>query len=98
MRFAPISLFRISGGSMEPNFSNGDLVLVFNWAYLLKQIKKGDVVIFLKNGKKMIKRISNIKTGEVFLEGDNKAASTDSRKFGWVKRSDIIGKVIFKGF
>ncbi|MCR5307624.1 MAG: signal peptidase I, partial [bacterium] len=35
---------------------------------------------------------------EYFIMGDNRGDSTDSRKFGPVKRSDIAGKVLFDFF
>jgi len=35
--------------------------------------------------------------GEYFIVGDNSANSYDSRHYGPVKRSDIIGKVMFYG-
>ncbi len=37
-------------------------------------------------------------TGEYFLLGDNRAASLDSRIFGAVPRSFIVGKVWFRGW
>ena len=37
-----------------------------------------------------------IPAGEVWVMGDNRGHSTDSRSFGTVKECDIIGKVILK--
>lgn len=50
------------------------------------------------NGKDIIKRIQNIhdrNTFEIFVTGDNPKESTDSRSFGWIKKNQIIGKVIY---
>lgn len=64
--------------------------------------KKGDIVAIKVNGKEMIKRIhlsSDPPAGEAgrgtFVIGDNQEESIDSRKFGPIKRSQIIGKVIW---
>jgi len=35
---------------------------------------------------------------EVFVLGDNRVASSDSRVFGPIKRSSIVGKVFFRAF
>ena len=43
---------RVIGVSMEPQFSNGQKVLVNRYAYLLTAPHKGDVVAFLPNGNK----------------------------------------------
>lgn len=43
---------RVIGVSMEPQFSNGQKVLVNRYAYLLTAPQKGDVVAFLPNGNK----------------------------------------------
>jgi len=39
-----------------------------------------------------------LKAGEYFLMGDNRAASLDSRYFGPIQRSAIIGRVWVRGF
>lgn len=75
---------------MLPTLKPGTDVLVFCWFYTPKV---GDIVAFKKDEKEMIKRIQKIK-GKIFVSGDNTKESTDSRNFGWIKREDIIGKVI----
>ncbi len=80
---------------MLPTYKPGQEVLSFNWAYLFKQPKVGEVVVLQQNGKKMIKRIKQMKpNGEIYVLGDNETASTDSRSFGWIKPTQIQGKVI----
>ncbi|OGY51260.1 MAG: signal peptidase I [Candidatus Buchananbacteria bacterium RIFCSPHIGHO2_02_FULL_45_11b] len=39
-----------------------------------------------------------IKAGEYYLLGDNRSASLDSRMFGPVKRDQIIGKTLLRGW
>lgn len=48
-----------------------------------------------RDGKTIIKRIIKIENNRYFVEGDNKAASTDSRDFGMIDKDNIIGKVVF---
>lgn len=73
----------------------GQDVLVFKWWRLLG-IKVGDLVAFRKNGKAMVKRVRQMSSNRgIFVLGDNEKESTDSRKFGWIDKKDILGKVIW---
>ncbi len=78
---------------MLPTLKPGQDILVFCW---FLRLKKGDLVVFKKNGKELIKRVQKIHNEEYFVIGDNKKESTDSRRFGWIKKSEIIGKVIYQ--
>lgn len=83
---------------MLPKFKPGDSIISFNWAYLFSKPKVGEVVVLKKSGKDIIKRIQNIhdrNAFEIFVIGDNPKESTDSRSFGWIKKNQIIGKVIY---
>ena len=82
---------------MLPTFKSGDLVLVNRLAYFFGSPKVGDLVV-LKRGKHIIKRITAIEGEQVFVIGDNKKESTDSRNFGWINKKEIVGKVIFKNY
>lgn len=82
---------------MEPNFKEGDYVVVNKLAYLLGKPSEGDVVVF-KHPKEddmfLIKRITNAtNSDEYYVAGDNMDYSQDSRHFGPVKKSLIVGKV-----
>lgn len=68
--------------------------IVYGWRWF-KQLKPGDVVIFLHNEKEKIKRIDKIENNKVFLTGDHELASTDSRQFGWLDLDTIIAKVVW---
>lgn len=92
----PLSRFKISGHSMEPLIKNKSTVLATNVLYLFTSPKVNDIIIFEKNKKYFVKRISNIKNKKYFVIGDNMKDSLDSRKFGSILRNQILGKVIFK--
>ncbi len=93
MRF-PIGILRVKDKSMEPMLHEDDYVIV---SYFYKKPKVGDIVILShpKLGIKIVKRISRIKSGRVFVVGENELSS-DSRLFGYVNLRDIIGKVLFR--
>lgn len=84
----PISKFKVYGNSMFPILKEGQEVLTFNWA----KPKVGDIVV-VKDQK--IKRVQKIMGSKVYLVGDNRTESTDSRHFGPVDRSQVIGKVLY---
>lgn len=77
---------------MLPTLKEGQDVLVLCWFF---KLKVGDIVAIEVHGKKMVKRIHYIRGREVIVIGDNKKESTDSRKFGPIKKEQIIGKVIW---
>lgn len=79
---------------MEPTFKEGQVVWVNNWAYLTDLPKAGDLVACSHNTKVLIKRIKTINQSKVELIGDNATDSLDSREFGPVSLSDIVGKVL----
>lgn len=94
MIFFPFSRFTVHGNSMLPTLKPGQDVLVFNW-WRVVGIKAGDIAVIKKNGKEMVKRVQSVHDGEVFVEGDNKGESTDSRDFGPVSMDQIVGKITF---
>ncbi len=81
---------------MFPTLLDGDHVLVNRLAYMFHKPKVGDGVALKdpRDGKVLIKRITKIENQHYFVIGDNKHYSTDSREFGMIRRSEIIGKII----
>ncbi len=81
---------------MAPTLTAGEYVLVNRAAYLFKKPRIGHVVALHdpRDGKVLIKRITQIKGQQYFIQGDNKLVSTDSRVFGLIGKKDIIGKAI----
>lgn len=94
-RISPLVRFTIKEKSMEPNFKEGDNILVTK---IFFKLRRGDVIIFRHSTPPYVfcKRISKIFKNKYFVTGDNKRRSIDSRIFGSISRNDIIGKVIFK--
>lgn len=91
----PISRFTVNGNSMLPTLHGGQDILSFNWFYIGRKPKIGDIVVIKIGNKEMVKRVQSVYGREVFVEGDNKVESTDSRDFGPVKMDQVVGKVIF---
>lgn len=86
----PIIIRRVQGHSMVPVLPPGTMVWGVRW---FRQLKPGDVVVFERDQKEMIKRIESISHGRVFVLGDHTDTSTDSRHFGTIHESTIIAKV-----
>ena len=82
---------RVVGGSMAPKLRPGQLIVATG---LFRRLRPGQVVVLRKNDKELVKRIEAIEAGRLFVIGDNLAASTDSRQFGWLDRDTVVGRVI----
>lgn len=77
---------------MMPVLPPGTLVLGLRWFIALKP---GHIVVFFHDGKEKIKRVSDTEDGRLFVLGDHSTASTDSRQYGWVDRSQVLARVIW---
>ncbi|MBU3740664.1 MAG: signal peptidase I [Candidatus Kapabacteria bacterium] len=147
LRFFVVGAFRIPSHSMEQTLLVGDHILVSKIAYLLRDVRRGDVVVFtlpddipgVTAGQPLIKRVVAIEgdtlrmtatsiivngirqpappqsaspgplradangfveeviipRGHVFVIGDNRANSNDSRMWGPLDRERIIGTPLF---
>ena len=88
---------KVNGNSMWPTLRDGDIV---RFEIIdTKLIEPNLVVLFKHTSKKdfnLIKRISTIENGEVFLVGDNPDpnASEDSHNFGRINVKDIIAVIV----
>lgn len=89
-----MSLFvrRVVGDSMSPTLLAGNIVVGLTKG----RYRSGRIVIAKVGDREVIKRIDAIKNKKYFLKGDNAAASTDSRHYGAVSESAILGVIIMK--
>jgi len=95
--FSPFEKYQIAEESMIPLFYPGENVLVNKLTYFFQNPKIGDVIIIQNRiGKRLIKRIEKISGEKIYVIGENKAKSVDSRRFGPILKKEIIGKVISK--
>jgi nickel-type superoxide dismutase maturation protease len=92
--------FRVSGASMLPILEPGDEVLIDPKAYRRRSPLPGDIVVARHPHQRdlcVIKRVESVLDGgSCRLRGDNPDESTDSRAFGDVSPSQILGCVTSK--
>jgi signal peptidase I len=79
IRYFLFQPFLVKGQSMEPNFSNGDYLIVDELSYRLRDPQRGEVIVFRypkMPSQRYIKRIIGlpgetveIKSGKVFISG-----------------------------
>lgn len=90
--FRPI---QVKGVSMQPTLNDGQFLILNT---LDKNVEIGDIVVIkpliCAGGTYIIKRVTNIENDKVFVEGDNKDHSLDSRTFGWIRKDAIMGVII----
>jgi signal peptidase I len=140
IRFYIFQPFIVKGQSMEPNFEDGDYLIIDELTYRLKEPKRGEVIVFknpMNERQRFIKRIiglpgetvkisdgkifilkgeekvldesrylgfsftsGNIQItlgkDEYFVLGDNRQFSLDSRRFGPIKKKEIVGRVLLR--
>jgi nickel-type superoxide dismutase maturation protease len=85
----------VEGVSMVPVLAPGDRVLVLRTG----QVAVGDIIaIHDPEGSEAVwlKRLSGIDRSSLRVEGDNPGASRDSRHFGPIPRSALVGRVLWR--
>ena len=78
---------------MSPTLQDGDEVYFDTKP--CRQARVNDIVLvkhpYIKK-RNLVKRIKNIcPDGSVFIQGDNSYCSTDSKSFGTISKSNILG-------
>lgn len=89
--------YRVKGASMFPTLREGDTVLVNLRAYRHHPPQPNNIVMARHPhlpDQKIFKRVQFVNEyGRVYLIGDNKAESNDSRDFGPLPPENILGQV-----
>ncbi len=84
----------VEGSSMLPTLAPGDHVL----AWRRGRIRPGDLVVAVDPrapARLVVKRAVVVGPAGLVLRGDNPAASTDSRRYGPVPASRVVGRVLW---
>ncbi len=74
---------------MSPALRPGQTVVVI----ATRDVVVGDIVVAEVGGREVVKRVTRLHGDRVQLMGDNRAHSTDSRDYGLVNKSAIIGRM-----
>ena len=101
---AKFKTVEVRGDSMSPNYNDGDWLL---FRLLPAKVRVGKVVLIQRQSqvgtdflqvKRVIRVDKSNESNEIkfWVEGDNKENSTDSRSWGALDSSEIIGKLIFR--
>ena len=143
IRYFLFQPFFVDGQSMDPNFEDGDYLIVDELSYRLRSPARGEVIVFeypkdpsqryikriiglpeetieITNGKIYITNTVgrtelnesaylpsvyttgvlrvNLDEKEYFVLGDNRSASSDSRRWGTLPRENIIGQVFLRAW
>ena len=78
---------------MRPALTPGDRLLVVRL-----RPRAGDVVALRdpRTGRTIVKRVASVDGASVVVLGDNAEASTDSRTFGPVELSAVLGRAVYR--
>lgn len=80
---------------MHPTLHAGDHVIVIR-----RRVRTGDIVAIRdprRPARILVKRVERVDAnGAVTVAGDNPEASTDSRHFGLIAPSLVVGRVVYR--
>jgi phage repressor protein C with HTH and peptisase S24 domain len=77
---------------MLPTYRPGDTLLGWRWF----SPRVGQVVVARQGDHALIKRVVKLNDQHVWLMGDNRSYSTDSRHFGPLNRADLVARIIVR--
>jgi len=80
---------------MQPFLQPGDRLLVWG----TRRIRPGDIAVATDPrdpSRTLVKRVTAVDEDGVVLQGDNPAASTDSRTFGALPPNAVKGRAVYR--
>lgn len=80
---------RVRGSSMVPTLQPGQVVVGFR-----RRVRVGDIVVVRHDGRDIVKRVTKLNGSGVYVTGDNSFDSTDSRHYGFLNKSAILGTIM----
>ena len=96
----------VRGDSMSPNYNDGDWLLFRVLPAKSKANELVGKVILIQRRSSLaedflqVKRVTKVHNSnnetEIWVEGDNKGASTDSRSWGALDSDEVIGRLILR--
>lgn len=81
----------VVGKSMMPTLRPGQQV----YAWRSRNFRPGQVVIAFTNGREVVKRISKIENGRVWLESDNHDPASGAQSYGPIPDTKIEAVVFW---
>jgi nickel-type superoxide dismutase maturation protease len=90
-KLSPLIFRRVVGDSMQPSLKPGQIVVGLPH----KKPNPGQVIIVKHEGRELIKRLQKVNSNKLFITGDNKTQSSDSREFGWISGDSLLATVIW---
>lgn len=82
---------------MEPGLRAGDRLLVERITYTRRPPRPGELALAPDPrfpSRELVKRVASVSDGTVVLQGDNRAATTDSAVFGAVPLDAVHWRVV----
>jgi nickel-type superoxide dismutase maturation protease len=92
----------VAGSSMSPALLAGDKVVVLALPRPLSRWPRPGEVVALRDprdpSRVLIKRVASVdrRSGTLVVAGDARDASTDSRQFGPVPRTSVVGRAVYR--